>query len=47
MAWGGASASSRSSLATWLSSDDLFDRVEIGLLVSSVAAMVTFAVVLR
>jgi O-antigen/teichoic acid export membrane protein len=34
-------------LATWLSSDNLFDRVEIGLLVSSVAAMVTFAVVLR
>jgi O-antigen/teichoic acid export membrane protein len=34
-------------LATWLSSDDVFDRVEIGLLVSSVAAMVTFAVVLR
>ena len=34
-------------LATWLSSDDLFDRVEIGLLASSVASMVTFAIVLR
>jgi O-antigen/teichoic acid export membrane protein len=34
-------------LATWLSSDNLFDRVEIGLLLSSVASMVTFAVVLR
>jgi len=34
-------------LTTWLSSDNVFDRVEIGLLVSSVAAMVTFAIVLR
>jgi O-antigen/teichoic acid export membrane protein len=34
-------------LATWLSSDDLFDRVEIGLLASSVAAMATFAIVLH
>jgi len=34
-------------LGTWLSSDDLFRRVEIGLFVSSAAAMVTFAVVLR
>ena len=34
-------------LGTWLSSDDLFRRVEVGLLVSSVAAMVTFALVLR
>jgi O-antigen/teichoic acid export membrane protein len=34
-------------LATWLSSNDLFLRVEIGLLVSSAAAMLTFAVVLR
>ena len=34
-------------LATWLSSDDVFERVEIGLLASSVASMVTFALVLR
>ncbi len=34
-------------LATWLSSDDLFRRVEIGLLVSSVAAMTAFALSLR
>lgn len=34
-------------LATWLSSDDLFRRVEIGLLVSSVTAMITFAIALR
>jgi O-antigen/teichoic acid export membrane protein len=34
-------------LATWLSSDDLFRRVEIGLLVSSVAAMTAFALALR
>ena len=34
-------------LGTWLSSDDLFQRVEFGLLTSSVAAMVTFAIVLR
>ena len=34
-------------LGTWLFSDDLFRRVEFGLLVSSVAAMVTFAIVLR
>ena len=34
-------------LATWLSSDDLFTRVEIGLLVSSVAAMTAFALALR
>ena len=34
-------------LATWLSSDDLFTRVEIGLVVSSFAAMVTFAICLR
>jgi O-antigen/teichoic acid export membrane protein len=34
-------------LATWLSSDDLFKRVEIGLVVSSAAAMVTFALCLR
>jgi O-antigen/teichoic acid export membrane protein len=34
-------------LGVWLSSDDLFRRVEIALLVSSAAAMVTFAIVLR
>jgi O-antigen/teichoic acid export membrane protein len=34
-------------LATWLSSDDVFRRVEIGLLVSSVAAMTAFALALR
>jgi O-antigen/teichoic acid export membrane protein len=34
-------------LATWLSSDDLFTRVEIGLLVSSIAAMTAFALALR
>jgi len=31
-------------LVTWLSSDDLFRRVEIGLLASSAAAMITFAI---
>jgi O-antigen/teichoic acid export membrane protein len=34
-------------LATWLSSDDLFTRVEIGLVTSSAAAFLTFAVCLR
>ena len=34
-------------LGTWLSSDDLFRRVEIGLLLSSLAAAVAFAVALR
>jgi O-antigen/teichoic acid export membrane protein len=34
-------------LGVWLSSDDLFRRVEIGLFVSSASAMTTFAVVLR
>ncbi len=34
-------------LGTWLSSDDLFRRVEIGLLLSSVAAVIVFAVALR
>ena len=34
-------------LGTWLFSDDLFRRVEFGLLISSLAAMVTFAIVLR
>jgi hypothetical protein len=34
-------------LGTWLSSDDLFRRVEVGLLASSVAAVVSFAIALR
>lgn len=34
-------------LSTWLSSTDIFRRVEIGLLASSVAAMVYFALTLR
>ena len=34
-------------LATWLSSDDLFRRVEIGLVVSSFAAVAAFALALR
>lgn len=34
-------------LTTWLSSDELFRRVELGLLASSVAALVGFAVALR
>jgi O-antigen/teichoic acid export membrane protein len=34
-------------LATWLSSDDVFRRVEIGLLVSSIAAMTAFALALH
>ena len=34
-------------LATWLSSDQVFRRIEIGLLVSSVAALVSFALSLR
>jgi O-antigen/teichoic acid export membrane protein len=34
-------------LVTWLSSDSLFPRVEIGLVSSSVAALVAFAVALR
>src|SRR5690606_12817970 len=34
-------------LATWLSSDDVFRRVEIGLLTSTVVAVIYFAVVLR
>ncbi|MET0326862.1 MAG: hypothetical protein ABW219_16710 [Ilumatobacteraceae bacterium] len=34
-------------LATWLSSDDLFTRVEIGLVLSSIASLVTFAICLR
>ena len=34
-------------LGVWLGSDDVFRRVEIGLLLSSVAAMIFFAVTLR
>ena len=34
-------------LGTWLGSDDVFRRVEIGLLVSSVAAVVSFGVMLH
>jgi len=34
-------------LTTWLASDDLFRRVEIGLLVASATAMVAFALALR
>jgi O-antigen/teichoic acid export membrane protein len=34
-------------LGTWLSSDEVFRRIEIGLLVSSVAALVTFLLALR
>ena len=34
-------------LGTWLSSDEVFARIEIGLVVSSVAALVTFALALR
>jgi O-antigen/teichoic acid export membrane protein len=34
-------------VVTWLASDELFRRIEIGLLASSVAALITFAVALR
>ncbi len=34
-------------VATWVSSDDLFRRVEIGLVASSVAALIAFAIALR
>ncbi len=34
-------------LGTWLSSDELYRRVEFGLVISSIVAMVTFAIVLR
>jgi O-antigen/teichoic acid export membrane protein len=34
-------------LGTWLSSDQLFRRIEIGLLISSLAALCTFALALR
>lgn len=34
-------------VVTWLASDDLFRRIEIGLLVSSMAALVSFAIALK
>ena len=34
-------------LTTWLASDDLFRRVELGLLASSIAAMLSFAISLQ
>ena len=34
-------------LGTWLSSDDVFRRIEIGLVVSSMAALAAFALALR
>jgi O-antigen/teichoic acid export membrane protein len=34
-------------LTTWLSSNDLFRRIEIGLLASSVASMICFGIILR
>jgi len=34
-------------LGTWLSSDELFPRVEIGLVLSSAAALMAFAIALR
>ena len=34
-------------LGTWLSSDEVFRRIEIGLLISSVTALITFVVALR
>jgi hypothetical protein len=34
-------------LGTWLSSDEVFRRIEIGLVVSSLAALATFALALR
>ncbi|MGB8857731.1 MAG: hypothetical protein WCC60_00670 [Ilumatobacteraceae bacterium] len=34
-------------MATWLSADELFRRIEIGLVASSVAAMTTFAIALQ
>jgi O-antigen/teichoic acid export membrane protein len=34
-------------LGTWLSADDVFRRIEIGLLISSTAALITFALALR
>jgi hypothetical protein len=32
---------------TWLATDDLFRRVELGLLVSSLVSMITFGLALR
>jgi apolipoprotein N-acyltransferase len=34
-------------LGTWWSSDDLFRRIELGLLLSSIAALIAFGVALR
>ena len=34
-------------LGTWLSSDDLFRRIEIGLVLSSLAALISFSLALR
>jgi hypothetical protein len=34
-------------LATWLSSDDLFRRIEYGLVASSVGALIAFTIALR
>ncbi|MEM8619679.1 MAG: hypothetical protein AAGF73_08150, partial [Actinomycetota bacterium] len=34
-------------LGTWLSSDQIFRRIEIGLLLSSIAALITFAIALQ
>jgi O-antigen/teichoic acid export membrane protein len=34
-------------LGTWLSSDEVFRRIEIGLLISSIASLITFAIALR
>ncbi len=34
-------------LGTWLSADDVFRRIEIGLVVSSIAALIAFAIALR
>ena len=34
-------------VVTWLSSDDLFRRIEFGLVASSAAALITFAIALR
>ena len=34
-------------LGTWLSTDDLFKRIEIGLVISSAVALIAFSVALR
>lgn len=47
VAIGWVSAGLALAVGTWLSSDDVFRRVEIGLLVSSLAAVLYFAVALR